>query len=451
MSIISMKTITEQFLAGIKWNTLEACLYQGILWGYHLMLFSTFDRSFYGTVGILFSLLFIGVTLCTLGLDSALSPFIRHYTESKSSFAILAKQQCIPNILIYGGLLLLAYSYDFNTFFSLFGIPHLEQAFIIVLILLLILESIKKTIKTFLGLLFYNPQLATLEIIYIFLYVTTIAGFHYSGIPITLYTLFMPMAFYSAFAIGILAVWLHDLYQQLPDLAYTHDATLTKRMVQSRFFGYINQLGHLIFSGNMLVAVFAVQSGVAYAAVAKILSTSIQTIGNVIQRVIGQTSEAALAHAHAYATDEKQSLFALANKYTQTSIAILCMLACAFNYQAIAAHAMTTTLHTHALLVVFGILLLIEPLFMTYEKKYLIEEKGHYLLYYHLTMMFLFGLWIYYKCAFPLLCLIGFTGVRLAWYKALGMRMISSRRLSRTTSLHIIICLLVMSVIIIFC
>jgi NADH:ubiquinone oxidoreductase subunit 2 (subunit N) len=201
----------------------------------------------------------------------------------------------------------------------------------------------------------------------------------------------------------------------------------------------------------MLVAVFAAQTGVAYAAVAKILSTSIQTISNVIQRVIGQTSEAALAHAHAYAVDEKQSLFALANKYTQTTIAALCMILCAVHYQAIATHAMTATLHTHALLITFGVLLLIEPLFITYEKKYLIEEKGHYLSYYHLTMMLLFAIWVYYKCAAPLLCLIGFTIVRLAWYKVLGMRMTVPRKLCARTSLHIIMCLIVISVIIIFC
>jgi hypothetical protein len=427
-----MKTITEQFLTSIKWNTLEACLYQGILWGYHVMLFSSLDRSFYGMIGILFSLLFIGVTLCTLGLDSALSPFIRHYTESKASFRFLMKQQCIPNILLYGGLLLITSFYDLNILFSLFGIPRLDQAFIIVLVLLLILESIKKTIKTFLGLLFYNQQLATLEIIYILLYVSTIIGLHYGGTPITLYMLFMPMALYCALAIGILAVWLRNHYQQLPDITYMHDEMLTNRMVQSRFFGYINQLGHLIFSGNMLVAVFAAQTNIAYAAVAKILSTSIQTISNVIHRVIGQPSEAILAHAHAYASSEKQSLFALANTYAQTTILGLCMFACAFNYQAIATHAMTATLHTHALLVVFGILLLIEPFFITYEKKYLIEEKGHYLSYYHVTMMLLFGLWIYNQCAFPLLCLIGFTGIRIMWYRALGMRSIIPRQRSST-------------------
>jgi hypothetical protein len=446
-----MKTITEQFLAGIKWNTLEACLYQGILWGYHFMLFSTFDRSFYGTVGVIFSLLFMGVTFLTLGLDSALSPFIRHYTQSKASFRALMGRQFVPNLIIYGGLLLLVSFYDLNHLFSLFGVTRLDQSFILVLALLLILESIKKVIKSFLGLLFYNQQLATLEIIYILLYVMTIARIHYSGIPITLYALFLPMAIYSALTVGVLGVWLYNRYEQLPDLAYEPEATLAKRMNQSRFFGYINQVGHLLFSGNMLVAVFAAQTNVAYAAVAKILSTSIQTISNVINRIIGQPSEAALAHAHAYAADQKQSLFALANRYTQIMITTLFVLGFGLNYSAIATHAMNATLHTHALLVVFGILLLIEPFFITYEKKYLIEERGHYLSYYHLTMMLLFGLWVYLKCALPLLCLIGFTIVRLAWYQALGMQSINPRSISRSTSLNVIICLIVMGVVIIFC
>lgn len=445
-----MKTITEQFLAGIKWNTIEAVLYQGILWGYHFTLFSSLDRSLYGTIGILFSLLYIGVTLCTLGLDSSLSPFIRHYTESKALFRRLMVGQCAPNIMIYSILLLFAHFYDLNIFFSLFSLPNLDQSFIIVFVLLLILESIKKIIKTFLGLLFYNQALATLEIIYILLYVMTIAGIRYNGFPITLYSLFMPMFFYSLLATAFLALWLYKRYQELPNASYTHHKGLTRRMLQSRYYGYMNQLGHLIFSGNMLVAVFATKTGTTYAAVVKIISTSIQTICNVINRVIGQTSEAAFAHAHAYASDEKQSLFALANQYTQRSIVALCMLACTLNYQKIITHAMTATIDTYALLVVFGILLLIEPFFITYEKKYLIEEQGHYLSYYHATMIFLFGIWIYCKCVFPLLCLIGFTAVRIAWYRALGMHLDMPRFLSRATLLYIITCLIATGLIIIF-
>jgi len=445
-----MKTITEQFIAGIKWNTIEACLYQGILWGYHVALFSTFDRTFYGTVGILFSLLYIGVTLFTFGLDSALSPFIRYYTESKTAFRNLLGRQSIPNSIAYGALLAFCCWYDLNTIFLKFGIPHIEQSFIILFALLLIIESIKKTIKTFLGLLFYNQKLATLEILYILSYVSTIAALYYAHIPINLYTLFMPMVIYSGIATIILSALLYDHYRQLPDAAYISNPALNKRILNSRFFGYINQIGHLIFSGNVLVTVFAAQVGVAYAAVAKIMSTSIQAISNVTQRVIGQTSEAALAHAHAYAEHEKQSLFTLANTYAQTAIMYLCALLYAFNYKTVAAHAMTITLHTNMLLIVFCVLLLIEPFFITYEKRYLIEEKGHYLSYYHLTMMVLFGLWIYSNCAYPLLCLLGLTGVRIAWYGALGMCHTASRTHSRTTSVNIIICLIVMSAIIIF-
>lgn len=427
-----MKTITEQFLAGIRWNTIEAILYQGILWGYHFALFSTLDRSLYGTVGILFSLLFMGSTLFTLGLDTALSPFIRHYTESKGSFIRLMTLQCSPNIVIYGILLLLVSAYDFNLFFGFFGIPHLEKPFILVLILLLILESIKKIIKTFLGLLFYNQSLASLEIIYILLYVITIISLRHAGLSITLYTLFIPMLFYSILATTLLTVWLYRKYQTLPDTLYIRHAGLGKRILQSRYYGYINQLGHLIFSGNMLVAVFATQTGTTHTAVVKIVSTSIQAISNVISRVIGQPSEAAFAHAHAYAKEEKQSLFTLANRYTQTSIIALCIMTSLFNYQVITTHVMASTLHTYALLIVFGVLLLIEPFFITYEKKYLIEEQGHYLLYYHTTMMLLFGIWVYCKCAFPLLCLISFAIIRLTSYRALGMHLSIPRFISRT-------------------
>lgn len=426
-----MKTITEQFLSGIKWNTIEACLYQSILWGYHVTLFSSFDRTFYGTVGILFSLLYIGVTLCTLGLDSALSPFIRQYTESKASFRALIGPNCVPNIITYSCLLLFAYVYDMNALFAHFQIPHLDHTFILLLIALLIVESIKKTVKTFLGLLFYNQKLATLEITYITTYVLTVAGLYYTHVPMTLYTIFLPMLVYSTIITIILIALLYRRYSQLPDTPYIREPALLGRIAQSRFFGYINQLGHLIFSGNMFVTLFAAQLGVSYAAVAKIMSTSMQSISNITHKIIGQASEAALAHAHAYATHEKQSLFALANTYTNTVIFYLFAFLCACNYKAVAAQITTSSLHTNAMLAVFSILLLIEPFFMMYEKKYLIEEKGRYLSYYHLSMIILFGLWIYNNCAYPLLCLMGLTIMRIAWYAALGMHHLKPRAHSR--------------------
>lgn len=417
-----MKTITEKFLSGIKWNTLEACLYQGILWGFHVILFSKFDRNFYGTVGILFSLLYIGVTLCTLGLDSALSPFIRHYTQSKRSFFSLLGRQFLPNILIYSGLLALVSLYDMNHFFSLFGIPTLDSLFIFLFIMLLIVECVKKTIKTFLGLLFYNQQLATLEITYIILYVTTVAGLYYAHIAMTLYTIFVPVLIYSTIITGFLGALLYDCYCQFPDHAYAIEADLEKRIIRSRIFGYINQLGHIPFSGNMLVPLFAAHLGVSQAAIAKIISTSLQSISSITNKVIGQTSEAALAHAHAYATEEKNSIFALANRYAYSIIFYTLTILCIFNYKTIVAHGFTANLHTNTMLTAFTILLLVEPLFMTYEKKYLVEEKGRYLLYYNLTMLILFGLWIYSNCAYPFLCLLSLTSIRIAWYSILSMQ-----------------------------
>jgi len=416
-----MKTITEHFVTSIKWNTLEACLYQAIFWGYHITLFSTFDRAFYGTVGILFSLLYIGVTLFTLGLDSALSPFIRQFTESKASFRNLLGQQCTLNIITYCGLALLGGFYDINIFFKHFGIPLLDHSTIMILIFLLIIESAKKTIKTFLGLLFYNQKLATLEIAYITLYVFTVATLYHAKIPMTLSVIFLPMLIYSTVMLILLIALLYHPYHQLPDIPYQHKPDLSKRIFYSRIFGYINQLGHLIFSGNILVVFFAAQQGISYAALAKIISTTMQSISTITQKIIGQTSEAALAHAHAYATDEKKSLFSLANNYAQAVILCLFTFLCIINYQTIATHAINGTIQTNAMLLTFSILLLVEPFFLTYEKRYLIEEKGRYLSYYHLTMIGLFAFWIYCDCVYPLLFLLCLTAVRIAWYSVLGM------------------------------
>lgn len=416
-----MQTITEKFISGIKWNTIEACLYQGIFWGYHVILFSSFDRAFYGTMGILFSLLYIGVTIFNLGLESALSPFIRQYTESKSSFRFLLGRQCIPNLIAYCGLIFFGYLYDFNNFFKHLAIPQIDQPIIIILLLLLVVESIKKIIKTFLGLLFYNQKLATLEITYISLYVLTVMGCYYTYMSMSLYIIFLPMLIYSTLLLFIQLGLVYVHYQQLPDSAYDYVPDLSRRIIRSRIFGYINQLGHLIFSGNMFVAVFAGQLGISYAALAKIMSTTMQSISTITHKIIGQASEAAMAHAHAYASHEKQSLFDLANNYAQIVICILFASLCFINYETVMTHFMSSTLHTSAMILVFSVLLLVEPFFMTYEKRYLIEEKGRYLSYYNVTMLALFALWIYCDCTYPLLSLSGLTIVRMTWYAALGM------------------------------
>ena len=169
--------------------------------------------------------------LCSLGLDSALSPFIRYITHSKASFKGLLGVHCIPNLVLYGALLLLSCTYDLNNFFSLFGIAHLDQIFIFVFIMLLVTESIKKTVKTLLGLLFYNQMLATLEIIYIITYVTTIAALYYAHIPLTVYSIFLPVFIYSAVIAGILIATLFHYYNQLPETRDGIEPGLIKRML----------------------------------------------------------------------------------------------------------------------------------------------------------------------------------------------------------------------------
>lgn len=411
-----MKTLTEQFLLGIRWNTIEACLYHAILWGYHLALFGTSDRLFYGTIGILFSLMYASVTLCTLGLDSALSPFIRQYTQSKTAFRRLLGMQCIPNLLIYGILLMLCLLCDLTVVLNRCGMPSLDQTLIIMLVALTIIESIKKTVKTFLGLLFYNRTLATLEVAYIAAYTATIVGLHYMGIALTLYTVFIPMFTYS---LCITVLLLHTLYTQyctLSDDSSSIDTNLTNRIIYSRFYGYINQLGHLLFSGNIFVLLFAAHWGVSYAAVAKIVSTSITTLTNLVNKIIGQPSEAVLAHAHAYASGEKDILFSRANRYVYSALLYLCIALCVCNYNTLYSHAFLATVHTHLTMIGLSALLIIEPLFVTYEKRYLIEEKGKYLCYYHGMMITLFGVWVYHNCTYPLFSITFLTILRFAWY-----------------------------------
>ena len=143
----------------------------------------------------------------------------------------------------------------------------------------------------------------------------------------------------------------------------------------------------------MLVPLFAFHLGISQAAIAKVISATLQSISTIINKIIGQTSEAAFAHAHAYSSssDEKHSIFALANRYVYSIMAYVFLILCAFNYKTIVAHAFIPDLHANTILIAFALLLVIEPLFMTYEKKYLVEEKGYSLLYYNLTMLLLFG------------------------------------------------------------
>lgn len=408
-----MHTIPDLIRRSIRWNTLEACVYQCMLWMHQVALFNVLDRTIYGHMGILFSFIYLGVTLVNLGIDTALGPFYEEYRKNKSSFLHILRLQLMPNIIAYT---ILIGSYIFGVFTHMITTTKLSNVpshLFWCCIILIILESTKRTAKTFLNLLFFNKQLAQSEITYISMYISALWLLNGIGIPLSLDYIFGFMIIYSFCITTRFVRLIYQSYLALPDtIDTTLSPGLTTRLLKSRFFGFFHQIGHVIFSGNMIVPLFASLYGIEYAACVKIISTTIHTITNIAHKIIGQSSEAYLVHTKSYnGTQHKPPLIYSYQWY----LVLIIIIGLSGNFHQL--YGTLSSVSYDALMSICSLLLMFscESFFVAYEKVYLVHEKGRLLWYHHMVMISLLGLWCYIGCPNPLLTLLLLSTLRISW------------------------------------
>ncbi len=418
------KTIVQKFFDGVRWSFFEATVYQALLALHHLFVFRTVSSSLFGTAGTIFASLYLVIALANIGLDHALSSFFSYALQSKKHFTyLIGRQLCIALIIV------VLVSFAFLCIQTMLPMPCA-----LIIAGLCIVESIKKTLTSILHLAFLNKQSAFIEISALIFYITTIWVSYYFGIPFSLYLIFTPLLIASTISVLIGSYLVYRLYAQLPNQAPLDQTNLYSRIIYTRAYTWINQVGHLFFSSNFLVPFFAYHYGLSYAGILKLISTLSYSISSIMRKVGGTTASALFASGK-HSDEQQKNFFIATNVVHQLLYGIIIFFS--INYYKILMETGTWITGSHLVLAYFFLLItLSESLFITYEAFLITHEKAYYIVIFNVsTMAFIYFILNNLRSHAPLITLIALLSVRIVTFA--GMYFFSYYRWRIKPSWHI--------------
>lgn len=369
-----------QFLASIRWNSLEALIYQALLIANQALLFYILDSSAYGLVGILFSLVYLVVAITNMGLDLSLGPLFSslnrdQITVKRILLPHLLLQPCIITLVIIGGLIL----YITGSTHLIPNSHSLSSALYVILTLLMYTESIKKTLRVLLHLIFLSRITALLEIATIALYVGFITLSYLLGWQLTPIAIFAPLLILSSIGTAILSIVAYRWYATLPKKNGVYYNELNHRMIKNRMWNYGIQLGHALFSGNFLISLFGIQFGLAQAGVAKFANSIAHGIATIARKIFDTTSGSYLSHVKEQDTHSKHAVFATISTHINQLLYSIILGMCIIGPRLWQLQT-TASIQASILIILLGAVHIFELFYMAYEKFFINEEKSLYLI-----------------------------------------------------------------------
>lgn len=377
----------NQFLHGIRWNALDSIISQGLLVAHHIAVRYFLGPVFHGEFGTAFSILYSLLVIVNMGLDSSLSPIFTYISANKRAALLLSRRIFFPQltILMFSFIILVLVAQRQVAFNFLTG------PISIIIGVTLIIESIRKSCRTFLQLALRSRLTAITEISGMIAYLIIVWSWFFAGFGMTLMSAFITLLIISSIQLIILAVGIHAWYTQLPDTTNTLPATISWRLAKSRFFVGSNQIISQLFTSNFLVPFFAVTCGLNFASFFKIISSVAQWITLVGQKIFGITGAAILARTKELSLETKRAVFiAMTHKlYQVLYILLICVIingTTLYITQCSVYPPQAITIGVTMLVLSF-----LESFFVLFDRWYIIEERAYYLLFFTtLSCMFLY-------------------------------------------------------------
>jgi len=368
-----MEHLDQHFWRSIRWNTLESCVFHGIFLLHQCGLYAITPRPMYGLIGLIFSLIFIAASLINLGLDASLAPLFVRLTRNRAVFKKFMAIQLVPNGI--GSLIIIAITWHFRQAISNFGCTPVMFGIIASII---VLESLKKTLRTILQLALLPHIPAVIEVATILSYAALVWGWYLFAHSVHLYTVFAPMLVVSFLGTAILFWYTYQWYCRLPSPAAKAHTAKT-HVVKNRVTNTIHQVTLLLFSANFLVPLFAFRFGLEYAGLLKIISYTSHSITSIAQKIFGTASNILLSNIKNSHLAAKRKLFlTITNPLNQILYCIIIFFI--INHKVILATHTMLNIEPHLTMALWCLAInLLPTFFIAYEKFFIIEEEARYL------------------------------------------------------------------------
>lgn len=420
-------TLNQKFNHGMWWNAIEAIPYQLILAAHNMVLFGVIGAQAYGLIGTLFSLIFLAVGVTSFGFESALPTFFADAQTSQTNYKKIIGGHYAPTII---GLIIAA---------SL--LPRMMTTtttpYVIMIIASLILvEGLKKGLRTLLHAAFYNRQTALIELFQVVTYVAIVWTGYGLGLHMDALLLFASLLFVSAACLMMLGYYFYTFYSSLPtqDCVDFPKAIDTKTItlgsiVRQRCYTTVTTLSHQFFSGNALVPLFAYRFGLTSAGTLKIICTIAYGATVCIAKIFGSTSDALFAQVKHSKLYEKQQAFFLVTQHLYAALyGVLLFGALAIVWLYMCDTAVFNDAH-FACALLFFVIHISEQFFSTYERFFITENCARELMIFNgITIGFLYAILYYVPQNNPIMMLqsvllvrvisfIFLSGVAFAWWR----------------------------------
>lgn len=369
----------RQFEYSIQWGLIESGVYHMLLFLHQVALFACITPALYGIIGALFSLLYMSVVLSDLGLESTLPVFFPSGVTSKNHVKIMLFTQCTPGLILMVMLACITFWYGSRyTMTDGYSLGIMSA--------LCITEGVKKIGKKLLALLFFNKELAIIEMCALLWYITCVWSCIMSGISIRLLHVFGPMLMSSVGSLFVILILLYRWYSTL-DTASTVCTLDSRTLITQRFFNYITHLSHVFFSSNFLIPFFAVQFGAASAGGFKLISSLVSSLTIAFKKIFGGSAAALLAHMHHDDADKKKHAFDVIVKKswygTVWCLAIFTIITTLLTYS----HSTAFMLFNYPMIFAYVALTFSEYFFVAYEVFFITQQRSA-----HLTIISLLSL-----------------------------------------------------------
>lgn len=284
----------SQVVHALTWNSIESFLYHALFLTHQTALYAVAGQHTYGMIGTLFSFSFLCITIASLGLDTALLPFIRTLAEHVNKRYLLFFTYIVPHFL---GVLFLTPC--ILVLLKLVGwyapLATYNYTTLLMLSIFIAVETVRKIIRHLLQFLFYNKYTALLEIGMITGYCILFwCGYLLGFSPAHPLAVLVPFVFVSCGSVFYLIISLHKKIL-LPTYDPTtedinDDVTTTRNIVaKNQVLVTVNTIARLFFSSNFLIPLCAATMGYMHAGIATLAHYITHTITFMLHKIMVPT------------------------------------------------------------------------------------------------------------------------------------------------------------------
>ena len=376
----SNQFISKQFHASFKWTLSGSFVYESCKVIHCLLLMKCMPTAMYGTMGSLFSIIYLVTYIADLGATNSLPPFIHLMNKSQENFKVfLLKYSLLPHAPLIIGCAGVA-TYVAATKFT-------DLPFLWLIPSIIFLETTRTFLRMLLHATFLTKHVVSIEIAILIAYLAmTWVPVVIFNQPLSLNGIFIPHLIDSLVCVTAFVLLVRSYQRSLPNVPCTLEKTLPKRLLKTRLFNYLLRVTRNMFTSNFLTPLFAWRFGLVSAGTFYIASIVVNALQSVIKSTIWYPGNALLANVKEESQAVKMQAFTCINNKLMSLLApVIIFIALNIDNIIKLSKQPSITNESIALALLFLLISFAEFFFLLYEQLYIIEEAASKLFLFKLT------------------------------------------------------------------